>query len=78
MTITLNEVRDVYELVGITQSCCGNVIARQGRYAVNAKSILGLFSLDLTKPIELLTEQPMRNDEAKIEEFCKRIRGREQ
>lgn len=27
-----------------------------GRYIVDAKSILGIFSLDLTKPIELVVE----------------------
>jgi len=78
MIITLSEVKDVYTLVKVAQACVGDVVVKQNKYAVNAKSILGLFSLDLTQPIELSLEQPMYNDVKKIEEFCKRIRGREQ
>ena len=31
----------------------GEVIAAQGNYRVDAKSILGIFSLDLMKPIDI-------------------------
>jgi len=30
-----------------------NTTARCGRYIIDAKSILGIFSVDLTKPVEL-------------------------
>ena len=78
MKITLNDVRDLYEFAGVAHTCFGDVIATQGRYRVNAKSILGLFSLDLTQPIELSIERPMSNDEALIKDLCERIRGRNQ
>lgn len=74
MTITLNEVKYIYEFAGVAHSCFCDVIATQGRYRVNAKSILGLFSLDLTKPIEVSLENPISKDEEKIKEFCNRVR----
>lgn len=34
-----------------------------GRYVINAKSIMGIFSLDLTKPMYLNINTDERNDE---------------
>lgn len=46
MKITLNEVKHIYEFAGVAHSCFCDVIATQGKYRVNAKSVLGLCSLD--------------------------------
>lgn len=76
MMVALNEVKHIYEFAGVAHSCFCDVIATQGRYRVNAKSILGLFSLDLTKPIEVSLENPLSNDEEKIKEFCNRVKSK--
>lgn len=74
MKITLNEVKDVYELVKVAQSCLGDVIVRQNANAVNAMSILGLFSLDLTQPIEISVEDMHFPDNLKIGDFLARLK----
>lgn len=51
--IKLNSIDDVKEFCGQTNSCKFDVDVLSGRYAVDAKSIMGIFSLDLTKEVEL-------------------------
>lgn len=51
ITISLNKIVDVSKFVALTSKCKGDVVVKTGRFAVNAKSIMGLFSLDLTKPV---------------------------
>ena len=49
--ILLNTVTDVKELVELVSACTYEVGLVSGRYSVNAKSIMGVFSLDLSKPV---------------------------
>ena len=51
--IKLNEINDVYALVNTLVSYDGEVDLESGRYKVDGKSLLGIFSLDLSKPIKL-------------------------
>ncbi len=51
--IMLNTVNDVRELVTLVSDCTYDVELVSGRYAIDAKSIMGIFSLDLSKPITL-------------------------
>lgn len=51
--INLNELSKVKEFVIATQNLVEPVILRSGEYVVDAKSILGILSLDLSKPVEL-------------------------
>lgn len=53
MTIKLNSIDKVKEFVRIITNFDNDFDLRSGRYTVDAKSILGIFSLDLSKPIEL-------------------------
>ena len=50
-TLLLNTIDDVKEFVEITSSKNYNITLQSGRFIVDAKSILGVFSLDLTKPV---------------------------
>ena len=52
-TIRLVEINDVKDFVNIVMKYDYDIDLISGRYAVDAKSIMGIFSLDLTKPIEL-------------------------
>ncbi len=54
--IQLKEINDVYKLVNILIGFDGDVDLESGRYKVDGKSILGIFSLDLRGPIKLIYE----------------------
>ena len=51
--IGLNAINDVKEFVSTVMLFAYEVDLVSGRYAVDAKSIMGIFSLDLSKPIKL-------------------------
>ena len=53
MLIKLNTIQDVNDFTELMRTVDGEVIAAQGNYRVDAKSILGIFSLDLMKPIDV-------------------------
>ena len=51
LTISLEVAQRVKEFVAITQNCECEILLKSGKYVVDAKSILGIFSLDLSKPL---------------------------
>ena len=53
VTIRLNSIGEVKEFNRIAATVPGDVDLHSGRYCVDAKSIMGIFSLDLSKPIDL-------------------------
>ncbi len=53
VTILLNTINDVKVFVNMVSKYDFDVDLISGRYAVDAKSIMGIFSLDLSKPIKV-------------------------
>ena len=53
VVIRLKEIKDVYDFVGIVTTYPGEIDIVSGRYRVNAKSVMGIFALDLTQPLNL-------------------------
>ena len=51
--IRINTIEDVKNFVTTVTKCNYEVDIVSGRYAIDAKSIMGIFSLDLSKPIDL-------------------------
>ena len=51
ITVSLNKITDIKDFVSLVSKCSDDVTVCTGRFAVDAKSIMGLFSLDLTKPL---------------------------
>jgi phosphotransferase system HPr-like phosphotransfer protein len=49
--IVLKSIVDVKNFVNITNRYDFDIDLESGRYTVDAKSIMGIFSLDLSKPI---------------------------
>jgi hypothetical protein len=47
----LSSVQSVYAFIAEMQNITGTVLVEQGPYIVNGKSIMGIFSLDLMKPV---------------------------
>ena len=52
-TISLQAINDVKDFVNTVMLFNYDIDLVSGRYAVDAKSIMGIFSLDLSKPIDL-------------------------
>ena len=51
--IRLSSIEDVRNFVEVVRQFEGDIDLASGRYIVDAKSIMGIFSLDLSKPIDL-------------------------
>ena len=53
INIRLNTIADVRDFVNIVSKSEIDVDLKSGRYVVDGKSIMGIFSLDLLAPIQL-------------------------
>ena len=51
--IMLSSINDVKNFVNIVNKYDYEIDLTSGRYVVDAKSIMGIFSLDLSKPIQV-------------------------
>ncbi len=49
--ISLEMAQKVKDFVKIVQDCPYEILLKSDKYVVDAKSILGIFSLDLSKPL---------------------------
>ncbi len=52
--LLLNSIDDVKQFVHYANSHTYSIDLLSGKYTVNAKSIMGIFSLDLTKPVTMV------------------------
>lgn len=55
--VDLSNINHVRKFVSTVCSFEGDFDLVQGKYVINAKSIVGIFSLDLSKPIQLNIEK---------------------
>lgn len=51
--VKLSTIESVYDFVAVVMKAECDVDIISGKYLVNAKSVMGLFSLDLRQPIEV-------------------------
>lgn len=65
--IMLRSINDVKDFVNLVNKYNFDVDLTSGRYVVDAKSIMGIFSLDLSKPIRV----EVHTDEC--DSFCSEI-----
>ena len=72
MKVLLNDINKVRLFSTLAILFEGNLTLKSGRYSVDAKSVLAIFSLNLLNPIELEIEC---EDELKREEFIRDIKG---
>ena len=70
--IKLNTINEVKEFVNIVLQCPYDVDLVSGRYIIDAKSLMGIFSLDLTRPIDLEADIDSDDVEALLKkiDFC--------
>ena len=68
--IILSNIQDVRDFVNIVVLIDYEVDLSQGRYLIDAKSIMGIFSLDLLSPITVIAHTEYADDFfAKLERF---------
>ena len=70
MMIRLGSINAVKEFVALANGCAFDVDLVSGRYAVDAKSIMGIFSLNLDKPVKLV----VHSDGSAAEDFVDAVR----
>ena len=63
--IKLSSINDVKALVNAATDMSCEIDLISGRYVINAKSLIGIFSIDLTKPITV----EVHGSEAEAEQF---------
>lgn len=52
--VLLPTITDVKEFIAVMNRCASDdVVLKSGRYIVSAKSLMGIFSLDLDTPVEI-------------------------
>lgn len=54
ITINLNLISDVQDFIQIVNKIDCDVDLIKDRYVIDAKSIIGIFTLDLSKPVDLV------------------------
>ena len=65
----LRSINDVKDFVNVVNKYDFDVDLTSGRYVVDAKSIMGIFSLDLSKPIRV----EVHSEDCEI--FCSEIKA---
>lgn len=72
LKISLNNFTDVNKFVSIMQGVSEDMILHSGRFAVDAKSVMGIFSLDLSKP--LMLEIDAHGEDIEEEKFVRLLK----
>jgi len=67
--VFFSAVMDVKRFVESISSLAGDFDLIDGRYIVDARSLMGIFSLDLTKPIQLRIQKDSKKAMQAIQEF---------
>lgn len=65
--IKLNTIADVQNFVNVVNSIQGDIDLTSGRYTVDGKSIMGIFSLNLLDPIKVTAQT------ADYDELCEKL-----
>ena len=67
-TIKLNMISDIKDFLAETSKIVEDVDLQKNRYVVDAKSIVGVFTLDLSEPVKVIIHS---EDESLLEPFKK-------
>lgn len=74
MLLSLNSFNKVKDFVNAITPLDIDVNLISGRYVVNAKSVMGIFSLDLSKPVEAVTTSiPSEKELGQIRSIMKKF-----
>lgn len=68
--IKLGTISEVKDFVSAVTQCPYDIDLVSGRYTIDAKSLMGIFSLDLTRPIDLFANTDDCEGLLKAIDFC--------
>lgn len=71
--IKLSTIKDVQDFVRDLTKYSGDADLESGRYTIDAKSIMGIFSLDLLSPLTLILRDENAAGEAELMEAIKHL-----
>lgn len=66
MKVCINTIEKVKGFAAIAAKCKADITLKHDKYIVDGKSIMGIFSLDLSKDIDLIIE----SDDPAIKDEC--------
>lgn len=66
ISVDLNKIADIKEFVAITSSITGDVVVANDDTEVNGKSLLGIMSLDLSKPVTVKLPRDLTQEEINL------------
>lgn len=67
--VNLGSIETVKDFVSIVAHFNGDAELKSGKYVVDAKSIMGIFSLDLSKKLLLELENPTEEEMKSIDKY---------
>lgn len=67
--INLVSIDDVKDFTSAANACKFDIDIKSGKYVIDAKSIMGIFSIDLSKTVDL----EIHTDDASASEFLAKI-----
>ena len=67
--VQLKAINDVKDFVEIVSRFQGEAVMKTGKYVIDAKSILAIYSLDLSNPVTLSLENPGREELDSLQRF---------
>ena len=71
-TIKINTIKRIYNFVDDMNTFESDIDAMRGRYVLDAKSILGLMSVDLLKPLDVRINTSDENELIRFNEVIKK------
>ena len=72
--IKLDTIEKVKKFIGIVDSFENDIDLISGRYLINAKSIMAIFSLELTKPLDLIIHDASLSDVSRLQKEVEEFR----
>lgn len=71
-TVKLNNIIDIKTFIEEVSKFETNIEAIRGRYEINAKSLMGMFSLDLSKPVDIIIYSKNEEEISRFKEIIKK------
>lgn len=72
--IKLDTIDKVKKFIKIVDSFENDIDLISGRYLINAKSIMAIFSLELTKPLDLIIHDATLSDVSRLQQDVEEFR----
>ena len=70
--VYLNEIEKLNSFANTTSTFESDIDAVRGHYVIDAKSIMGLMSLDLSKPLDIILHSDDEGEIARFNEVMKK------